>query len=117
MHSNLFENSEYLGFSRYQDMLYCMRGAQRRVMELVGVKEGYVQNRLQGKVNKRALENEKKVADLAIITCPLFHNPLVLLNRSALAVAMLLRVHVGRAGRVDVLDAWTCWTRGRAGRV
>jgi len=30
-------------------------------MTLVGVKEGYVNNRMQGKVNKRALESDKKV--------------------------------------------------------
>ncbi|KAF5825747.1 hypothetical protein DUNSADRAFT_7203, partial [Dunaliella salina] len=44
----------------YQDMLFCLKGPEKRVMSLVGVKEGFVNNRMQGKVNKRALENEKK---------------------------------------------------------
>lgn len=47
---------------RFQDMLFNMKGTEKRVMELVGVKEGYVHNRMTGKVNKRALENEKRVS-------------------------------------------------------
>lgn len=53
---------------RFQDLLFSMKGPDKRVMELVGVKEGYVHNRMQGKVTKRALENEKKVRK-CFMTC------------------------------------------------
>jgi len=46
---------------RYQDILLNLRGPERRVVELVGVQEGYIYNRMQGKVNKRLLEGDKKV--------------------------------------------------------
>ena len=41
-------------------------------MDLVGVKEGYVNSRMQGKVHKRALENDKKVSKLGKLTYALY---------------------------------------------